>query len=171
MAVRSADIEVISLGHLVNCLFILDGLQWICFRGCYYHYSKSCFKYEPCASWACQLLVSIRGFPETEHYLKFSPRTLHLLWFTRRQHVAWDPHGSWRVDVSCCCCHGLPSQWHQVRVGSNPFPVSCSLLVLCTDKKLRLNPTTLLVIFLSISNLIYTTIVLPLNCLALLKPM
>ena len=46
-----------------------------------------------------------------------------------------------------------------------------SLLVLCGDKRLRSNPTTLLVIFLSISNLIYTSLVLPLNALAMLKPM
>jgi len=45
-----------------------------------------------------------------------------------------------------------------------------SLLVLCGDKRLRSNPTTLLVIFLSISNLIYTSLVLPLNALAMLKP-
>ena len=46
-----------------------------------------------------------------------------------------------------------------------------SLLVLCGDKRLRSNPTTLLVIFLSVSNLIYTSLVLPLNALAMLKPM
>ena len=75
-------------------------------------------------------------------------------------------------DVSCHCCPGQPSHWQQVRGGSNlSHPVPGSLLVLCTDKKLRSNPTTLLVIFLSISNLIYTAIVLPLNCLALLQPM
>ena len=45
-----------------------------------------------------------------------------------------------------------------------------SLLVLCTDRKLRTNPTTLLIIFLSTSNLVYTALVLPLNALAMLQP-
>jgi len=45
-----------------------------------------------------------------------------------------------------------------------------SLLVLCTDRKLRTNPTTLLIIFLSTSNLVYTALVLPLNSLAMLQP-
>ena len=45
-----------------------------------------------------------------------------------------------------------------------------SLLVLCGDRQLRNNPTTLLVIFLSLTNLLYTTLLLPLNSLAMLRP-
>ena len=37
------------------------------------------------------------------------------------------------------------------------------------DKKLRSNPTTILVIFLTISNTIYTTVVLPFNAATLLN--
>ena len=49
-------------------------------------------------------------------------------------------------------------------------PQCSSLVVLCGDARLRSNPTTLLVIFLSTSNLIHTSLVLPLNALAMLKP-
>jgi hypothetical protein len=47
---------------------------------------------------------------------------------------------------------------------------AASLAVLCSDTKLRTNPTTLIIIFLSLSNLLYTALVLPLNSLALLRP-
>jgi 3-hydroxymyristoyl/3-hydroxydecanoyl-(acyl carrier protein) dehydratase len=45
-----------------------------------------------------------------------------------------------------------------------------TLFVLCSDKKLRGNSTTILIIFMTISNLLFTSIVLPLNSVAMLKP-
>jgi hypothetical protein len=43
-------------------------------------------------------------------------------------------------------------------------------LVVLADSKLSSNPTTVLVIFLTISNTIYTALVLPFNSVTLLKP-
>ena len=43
-----------------------------------------------------------------------------------------------------------------------------ALIVLCGDRKLRKNSTTVLIIFLSISNLISSAVVLPLETLSLL---
>ena len=44
-----------------------------------------------------------------------------------------------------------------------------TLYVLFSVNSLRSNPTTILIIFLLISNLIYTSVILPLNSVALLK--
>ena len=44
------------------------------------------------------------------------------------------------------------------------------LLVLCSDKKLRSNSTTILIIFMTFSNLLFTGLVLPVNSIALLHP-
>ena len=45
-----------------------------------------------------------------------------------------------------------------------------TLYVLFSVKSLRNNSTTILIIFLILSNLIYTALILPLNSLAMLKP-
>ena len=45
-----------------------------------------------------------------------------------------------------------------------------TLYVLLSVKSLRNNSTTILIIFLTITNLIYTTLVLPLNSLVMLRP-
>ena len=45
-----------------------------------------------------------------------------------------------------------------------------ALVVLCSEKKLRRNPTTILIIFLSFSNLVSSVLALPLEALSLFAP-
>jgi len=45
-----------------------------------------------------------------------------------------------------------------------------TLFILCSEKKLRRNPTTVLIIFMTFSNLLFTALVLPLNSIALISP-
>ena len=45
-----------------------------------------------------------------------------------------------------------------------------ALVVLCSEKKLRRNPTTILIIFLSFSNLVSSVLALPLEALSLFNP-